>query len=70
MTARLIARRMASMFILSVGFGTLSVPIGLYLAFRIDLPTGTTVAAASLGLLLLGLTARGLYRLMGQLRWH
>ncbi len=63
MTARLIAARMASMFSLSVGFGMLSVPIGLYLAFRIDLPTGTTVSAASLGLLLLVLAARGLYRL-------
>ncbi|ETX09294.1 MAG: hypothetical protein ETSY2_00330 [Candidatus Entotheonella gemina] len=63
MTARLLAGSMASMFVLSTVFGVLSVPIGLYLAFRIDLPTGTTVAAASLGLLMLVLTARGLYRL-------
>ena len=63
MTARLLARSMASLFILSTGFGMAAVPIGLYLAFRIDLPTGSTVAAASVGLLLLVWAARGLLRL-------
>jgi ABC-type Mn2+/Zn2+ transport system permease subunit len=63
MTARLIAERMPWMFILSASFAILAVPIGLYLAVRLDLPTGTTVAATSLGMLMLVLAARGLYRL-------
>ncbi len=63
MTARLIAGSMASMFNWSAVFAVLAVPTGLYLAFRIDLPTGPTVAAASLGLLLVVLAARTLYRL-------
>jgi zinc transport system permease protein len=61
MTARLVANRMASLFTLAVLFGSLSVPLGLYLAFRLDLPTGTTVAATAVALLLLVLAGRGLY---------
>lgn len=70
MTARLLAGRMASMFTLSAVFGVLSVPIGLYLAFRIDLPTGTTVAAASVAMLVLVLAARGMSRLARRLQWR
>ncbi len=69
MTARLLAGGMRSMFILSAGFGILSVPIGLYLAFRIDLPTGTTVAAASVAMLLLVLAVREGFRLTQRRRW-
>ncbi|MFQ6673137.1 MAG: metal ABC transporter permease, partial [Candidatus Tectimicrobiota bacterium] len=39
-TARLLADRMERMFLLAMAFGALSVPIGLYFAFVIDLPTG------------------------------
>jgi hypothetical protein len=52
---------MASLFTLAVLFGSLSVPLGLYLAFRLDLPTGTTVAATAVALLLLVLAGRGIY---------
>ena len=41
MTARLLAQRMMALFTLAIGFGVISVPLGLYLAVRIDLPTGT-----------------------------
>ncbi len=58
MTARLLANRMGTTFLLATLFGGLSVPLGLYLAFRIDLPTGTTVAATSTALLLLVLCGR------------
>jgi zinc transport system permease protein len=61
MTARLVANRMASLFTLAVLFGSLSVPLGLYLAFRLDLPTGTTVAATAVAVLLLVLAGRGIY---------
>jgi hypothetical protein len=63
MTARLLAHRMRSLFTLAALFGGLSVPLGLYLAFRFDLPTGSTVAATSVALLLLVLAGRGLLRL-------
>ena len=53
MTARLLAERMGPMFAFAVLFGSLSVPVGLYLAFRFDLPTGSTIAATSTAFLLL-----------------
>ena len=63
MTARLLAHRMRSLFLLAVLFGALSVPLGLYLAFRFDLPTGSAVAATSVALQLLVLAGRGAWRL-------
>ena len=62
MTARLVAHRMMALFALAIGFGVVSVPLGLYLAVRIDLPTGTAVAGTCVVMLLAVLTARGLYR--------
>ena len=62
MTARLVAHRMMALFALTIGFGVVSVPLGLYLAVRIDLPTGTAVAGTCVVMLLAVLTARGLYR--------
>lgn len=62
MTARLLASRMRTTFLLALLFGGLSVPLGLYLAFHIDLPTGTTVAGTSTALLLLVLIGRFLIR--------
>ena len=62
MTARLVAHRMMALFTLAIGFGVVSVPLGLYLAVRIDLPTGTAVAGTCVVMLLAVLTARGLYR--------
>lgn len=62
MTARLVVNKMAWLFTLAILFGSLAVPLGLYLAFRIDLPTGTTVAATSVALLLLVLAGRSMYR--------
>ena len=62
MTARLVAHRMMALFALAIGFGVVSVPLGLYLAVRIDLPTGTAVAGTCVVMLLAILTARGLYR--------
>jgi ABC-type Mn2+/Zn2+ transport system permease subunit len=59
MTARLVANRMASLFTLTILFASLVVPLGLFLALRFDLPTGTTVAATAVALLLLVLAARG-----------
>ena len=67
MTARLVANRMAALFALAIGFGVVSVPLGLYLAVRIDLPTGTAVAGTCVLMLLAVLTARGLYRTAGRL---
>ena len=67
MTARLVANRMAALFALAIGFGVVSVPLGLYLAVRIDLPTGTAVAGTCVVMLLAVLTARGLYRTAGRL---
>ncbi|MFQ5803861.1 MAG: metal ABC transporter permease, partial [Candidatus Methylomirabilales bacterium] len=52
-TARLLADRMERMFLLAMAFGALSVPIGLYFAFVIDLPTGTAIAATTMAILLL-----------------
>ena len=63
MTARLLVHRMRWLFALAALFGGLSVPLGLYLAFRFDLPTGSAVAATSVALLLLVLAGRGLLRL-------
>jgi ABC-type Mn2+/Zn2+ transport system permease subunit len=63
MTARLLAHRMRALFTLSAVFGGLSVPLGLYLAFRFDLPTGSAVAATSVAMLLLVLVGRGMRRL-------
>lgn len=67
MTARLVAHRMMALFTLAIGFGVVAVPLGLYLAVRIDLPTGTAVAGACVIILLAVLTARGLYRSAGRL---
>ena len=67
MTARLVAQRMKALFALAIGFGVVSVPLGLYLAVRIDLPTGTAVAGTCVVMLLAVLTARGLYRSAGRL---
>ena len=67
MTARLVAHRMMALFALAIGFGVIAVPLGLYLAVRIDLPTGTAVAGTCVVMLLAVLTARGLYRSAGRL---
>ncbi|MFQ5990210.1 MAG: iron chelate uptake ABC transporter family permease subunit [Candidatus Methylomirabilales bacterium] len=67
-TARLVADRMGRMFLLAMVFGALSVPIGLYLAFIIDLPTGTAVAATTMAILLLVLLMTSLVS-MARLRW-
>ena len=67
MTARLVAQRMMTLFTLAIGFGVIAVPLGLYLAIRIDLPTGTAVAGTCVVMLLAVLTARGLYRTAGRL---
>ena len=67
MTARLVAHRMMALFALAIGFGVIAVPLGLYLAVRIDLPTGTAVAGTCVVMLLAVLTARGLYRGAGRL---
>ena len=67
MTARLVAHRMMALFTLAIGFGVIAVPLGLYLAVRIDLPTGTAVAGTCVVMLLAVLTVRGLYRSAGRL---
>lgn len=67
MTARLVAHRMMALFALAIGFGVIAVPLGLYLAVRIDLPTGTAVAGTCVVMLLAVLAARGLYRSAGRL---
>ena len=67
MTARLVAQRMASLFTLAIGFGVIAVPLGLYLAVRIDLPTGTAVAGTCVAMLLAVFATRGLYRTAGRL---
>ena len=67
MTARLVAHRMMALFTLAIGFGVVSVPLGLYFAVRIDLPTGTAVAGTCVVMLLAVLTARGLYHSAGRL---
>lgn len=59
-TARLLADRMERMFLLAMAFGALSVPIGLYFAFVIDLPTGTAIAATTMAILLLVLLVTSL----------
>ena len=67
MTARLVAHRMMALFALAIAFGVVAVPLGLYLAVRIDLPTGTAVAGTCVVMLLAVLTGRGLYRSVGGL---
>ena len=67
MTARLVAHRMMALFALAIGFGVIAVPLGLYLAVRIDLPTGTAVAGTCVVMLLAVLAGRGLYRSAGRL---
>ena len=67
MTARLVAHRMMALFTLAIGFGVIAVPLGLYLAVRIDLPTGTAVAGTCVVMLLAVLAGRGLYRSAGRL---
>jgi ABC-type Mn2+/Zn2+ transport system permease subunit len=67
MTARLVAHRMMALFTLAIGFGVIAVPLGLYLAVRIDLPTGTAVAGTCVLMLLAVLAGRGLYRSAGRL---
>lgn len=62
-TARLLARSMAGMFTLAALFGGLSVPLGLYAAYRIDLPTGTAVAATTVAFLLSVLIGTWLFRI-------
>ncbi|MFQ5828133.1 MAG: iron chelate uptake ABC transporter family permease subunit [Candidatus Methylomirabilia bacterium] len=57
-TARLLVNRIGPMFGLAIVFGVLSVPVGLMLALRFDLPTGSTIAAASTGLFLVVALAR------------
>ena len=67
MTARLVAHRMMALFALAIGFGVVSVPLGLYLALRIDLPTGAAVAGTCVVLLFAVLAGRGLYRSVARL---
>lgn len=52
-TARLLVNRIAPMFVLAIAFGILAVPLGLLLALHFNLPTGSTLAATSTGLLLI-----------------
>ena len=67
MTARLVAHRMMALFALAIGFGVVSVPLGLYLALRIDLPTGAAVAGTCVVILFAVLAGRGLYRSVARL---
>ena len=62
MTARLVAHRMMALFALAIGFGVIAVPLGLYLAVRIDLPTGAAVTGTCVVILFAVLAGRGLYR--------
>lgn len=57
-TARLIANRITPMFVLAIMFGVAAVPIGLFLALNFNLPTGSTIAATSTGVLLIVAVAR------------
>ncbi|MBI4608150.1 MAG: metal ABC transporter permease [Candidatus Rokubacteria bacterium] len=59
-TARLLVNRIAPMFGLAVGFGVATVPIGLTLALRFNLPTGSAIAATSACLLIVVALARQL----------
>jgi zinc transport system permease protein len=52
-TARLLVNRIAPMFALAIAFGIVAVPLGLFLALSFNLPTGSTIAATSTGLLML-----------------
>lgn len=63
-TARLLARSMRAMFVLAALLGSLSVPAGLYAAYRIDLPTGTAVAATAIVILLVVLAGTYMLRLV------
>lgn len=65
-TARLLAQSMRAMFVLAALFGSLSVPAGLYAAYRIDLPTGTAVAATAVVFLLVVLAGRYVSRFITQ----
>ena len=67
MTARLVAHRMMALFALAIGFGVIAVPLGLYLALRIDLPTGAAVAGTCVVILFAVLAGRGLYRSVARL---
>lgn len=52
-TGTLLARRLFTIMIASIGCALLAVVVGLYCSFYFDLPTGPTIVVVSVGLLLL-----------------
>jgi hypothetical protein len=63
-TARLVVNRIGPMFALAIVFGILPVPVGLLLALNFNLPTGSTLAATSTGVLIVVALAQRLARLI------
>ena len=51
-TGSLLARRMASMMMATVGVALAAIVIGLYLSYHMNLPTGPAIVVVSVGLLL------------------
>ena len=56
-TGSLLARRLASMMVATVGAALAAVVIGLYLSFHLNLPTGPAIVIVSVGLLIVTLIA-------------
>ena len=56
-TGSLLARRLASMMVATVGAALAAVVIGLYLSFHLNLPTGPAIVVVSVALLLVTLVA-------------
>ena len=56
-TGSLLARRLASMMVATVGAAVAAVIIGLYLSFHLNLPTGPAIVIVSVALLMITLVA-------------
>ena len=56
-TGSLLAQRLASMMVATVGAALAAVVIGLYLSFHLNLPTGPAIVIVSVGLLMVTLIA-------------
>ncbi len=56
-TGSLLARRLASMMVATVGAALAAIVIGLYLSFHFNLPTGPAIVVVSVGLLLITVAA-------------
>ena len=52
-TGSLLARRLSSMMVATVGVALAAIVIGLYLSFHFNLPTGPAIVVVSVGLLLI-----------------